>query len=75
MMEVQRLSIMIKMLKSDTAESQERQIARIKKEIETLTNDLQMREAKLEKLKNKDSPVNVVGILTEDEIPNTAEVV
>ena len=64
---------MIKMLKSDNIEAEERQIARLKKEIARLTNDLQKREHTLEKLKNKDSPVNVVGIASELEIPVTVE--
>jgi hypothetical protein len=38
------MSIMIKMLKSDNAETEKRNIAKIKKEIEFLTEDLQQRE-------------------------------
>jgi hypothetical protein len=38
------MSIMIKMLKSDNAEIEQRKIEKIKKEIEFLTEDLQQRE-------------------------------
>jgi hypothetical protein len=64
--------MLIKILKSDRTEMEERQIARLKKEIETLTDELQMRELTLEKLKNKDSTVNVVAVASElpiEEIP------
>ena len=66
------MSMLIKILKSDRTEMEERQIARLKKEIETLTYELQMRELTLEKLKNKESPVNVVAVASElpiEEIP------
>jgi molecular chaperone GrpE (heat shock protein) len=65
---------MIKMLKSDNAENEERQIARLKKEIERLTNELQKSEQNLEKFKNKKSSVEVVGIANEPEVAVTAEV-
>lgn len=47
------MSMMVKILRSDDAESEERQIARIKKEIEFLTVDLQIKEDNLRKLKQK----------------------
>ena len=45
------MSTMVKILKSENAESEERHIEKIKREIEFLTEDLQFREAKLEELK------------------------
>jgi hypothetical protein len=47
------MSTLIKILKSDDVESEERQIARMKKEIEFLTIDLQVREEKLQKMRQK----------------------
>lgn len=47
------MSNFIKILKSDDAESEERQIARMKKEIEFLTIDLQEHEERLQKIKQK----------------------
>jgi hypothetical protein len=44
---------MVKMLKSNDAEAEERQISRIKKEIEFLSFDLQGREEKLQRIKQK----------------------
>lgn len=46
------MAMMVKILKSDSPEMEERQISRIKKEIEFLTEDLQLREEKL-KVKHK----------------------
>jgi len=43
------MSIMVKMLKSNDAETEERQISRIKKESEFLKFDLQVREEKLQR--------------------------
>ena len=43
----------MKILKSDNIETEERQIARLKKEITLLTEDLQFREITLEQLRNK----------------------
>ncbi len=47
------MSTFIKILKSDDAESEERQIARMKKEIEFLTIDLQVHEERLQKIRQK----------------------
>ena len=47
------MSMLVKILKSDDFETEQRQIARIKKEIDYLTEDLQIREEKAMKLKNK----------------------
>jgi hypothetical protein len=47
------VSTFIKILKSDDAENEERQIARMKKEIEFLTIDLQVHEERLQKIKQK----------------------
>ena len=47
------MSTFIKILKSDYAESEERQIARMKKELEFLTVDLQIHEDRLQKIKQK----------------------
>jgi len=66
------MSMMIKMLKSEGVEMEERQIARLRKEIETLTYELQMREDALARLKNKDSPVKIVAAPREPEILETA---
>jgi hypothetical protein len=41
------MAMMARILKSTDAEAQERQIVRIKKEIEFLTEDLELREQKL----------------------------
>jgi len=43
----------IKILKSDDAESEERQIARMKKELEFLTIDLQIHEERLLRIRQK----------------------
>ena len=48
-----KMTMMMKILKSDNIETEERQIARLKKEITHLTEDLQVREMILEQLKNK----------------------
>jgi hypothetical protein len=45
--------MMAKILFSDNEETEQKQIARIKKEIEFLTEDLQLREEKIEKVRNK----------------------
>ncbi len=66
------MSMMIKMLKSEGVEMEERQIARIRKEIETLTYELQMREDALARLKNKDSQVKIAAAPREPEILVTA---
>jgi hypothetical protein len=47
------VSTFIKILKSDDAESEERQIARMKKEIEFLTIDIQVHEERLQKIRQK----------------------
>ena len=47
------MSNFIKILKSDDAETEERQIARMKKELEFLTVDLQIHEERLLKIKQK----------------------
>jgi hypothetical protein len=47
------MSIMIKMLKSDNAEIEQRKIEKIKKEIEFLTEDLQQREMIVLKHRNR----------------------
>ncbi len=47
------MSTFIKILKSDDAEAEERQIARMKKELELLTIDLQIHEERLLKIKQK----------------------
>ena len=47
------MSMMVKILKSDTLEAEERQIERIKEEIEFLTIDLQIKEDKLQRIKRK----------------------
>ncbi len=47
------MSMMVKILKSDTLEAEERQIERIKEEIGFLTIDLQIKEDKLTRLKRK----------------------
>jgi hypothetical protein len=47
------MSSFIKILKSDDAESEERQIARMKKELEFLTVDLQIHEERLQKIRQK----------------------
>jgi len=47
------MSTLVKILMSDEAESEERQIARIRKEIEFLTIDLQIKEEKLRNIKQK----------------------
>ncbi len=44
---------MVKILKSDNAETEQRRITKIKKEIEFLTEDLQQRETILVKLRNR----------------------
>ncbi|HLN46349.1 MAG TPA: hypothetical protein VK209_11645 [Candidatus Sulfotelmatobacter sp.] len=44
---------MVKILKSDEAENEERQIARMKKEIEFLTIDLQIHEERLLQIRQK----------------------
>jgi len=45
--------MMVKILKSDNIETEERQIARLKKEITHLTEDLQLREMTLDQLRSK----------------------
>jgi hypothetical protein len=45
-----KMTMMVKILKSDNIETEERQIARLKKEITLLTEDLQLREMTLEQL-------------------------
>ena len=45
------MAMMIKILKSDSLETEERQVERLKKEIVFLTEDLQTREKNLERLK------------------------
>jgi hypothetical protein len=47
------MSMMVKILKSDNVEAEERQIERIKEEIEFLTIDLQIKEDKLQRIKRK----------------------
>ena len=47
------MTMMMKILKSDNIETEERQIARLKKEITLLTEDLQFREITLEQLRNR----------------------
>jgi hypothetical protein len=47
------MSNFIKILKSGDVESEERQIARMKKEIEFLTIDLQIHEDRLQKIRQK----------------------
>jgi len=47
------MSTLVKILMSDEAESEERQIAQIRKEIEFLTIDLQIKEEKLRNIKQK----------------------
>ncbi len=47
------MSTMVKILKSDNAETEQRRITKIKKEIEFLTEDLQQRETILVKLRNR----------------------
>ncbi len=47
------MSTFIKILKSDDAESEERQVARMKKELEFLTIDLQVHEERLQKMRQK----------------------
>jgi len=47
------MTMMVKILKSDNIETEERQIARLKKEITHLTADLQLREITLKQLRNK----------------------
>ncbi len=47
------MSTFVKILKSDDIASEERQIARMKKEIEFLTIDLQIHEERLLKIKQK----------------------
>lgn len=47
------MSTMVKILKSNEAESEERQIARMKKEIEFLTIDLQIHEERLQRIRQK----------------------
>ena len=51
--EVNKMSMMVKILKSDNVEAEERQIERIKEEIEFLTIDLQIKEDKLQRIKRK----------------------
>jgi hypothetical protein len=47
------MSTMVRILKSDNAEIEQRKIAKIKKEIEFLTEDLQQRETILLKIRGK----------------------
>jgi hypothetical protein len=47
------MSTFIKILKSDDAESEARQVARMKKELEFLTIDLQVHEERLQKMRQK----------------------
>jgi hypothetical protein len=47
------MSMMVRILKSDNAETEQRKIARIKKEIEFLTEDLQQRETILLKSRGR----------------------
>ncbi len=48
------MSTLVRILKSDDMECEERKIARIKKEIEFLTIDLQQEEKKLLKMRQID---------------------
>ena len=48
-----KMTMMMKILKSDNIETEERKIARLKKEITLLTEDLQFREITLEQLRNR----------------------
>ena len=48
-----KMTMMMKILKSDNIETEERQITRLKKEITHLTEDLHLREMILEQLRNK----------------------
>jgi len=41
----------VKILKSDNVEAEERHIEKLKREIEFLTEDLQLRESRLEKIR------------------------
>jgi hypothetical protein len=68
------MSEMIKMLTSSTIESEQRQIARLKRSIENLNYELQMRELNLERLKNKDSPLKIVAAPSGPEIREPAEI-
>ncbi len=45
------MSTFVKILKSDGTHNEEREIAKIKKEIEFLTIDLQLREERLQKIR------------------------
>ena len=47
------MSTFIKILKSDDVESEARQVARMKKELEFLTIDLQVHEERLQKMRQK----------------------
>lgn len=47
------MAMMMKILKSDNAEVETRQVERLKKEIEFLTIDVELREMKIQKLRNK----------------------
>ncbi len=47
------MSTIVRILKSDDAETEERQIARMKKEIEFLTIDLQVHEERLQRIRQK----------------------
>ncbi len=47
------MSTLIKILRSDNAETEQRRISKIKKEIEFLTEDLQQRETILLKLRDR----------------------
>ncbi len=47
------MSTIVRILKSDDAETEERQIARMKKEIEFLTIDLQVHEDRLQRIRQK----------------------
>ena len=47
------MSTFIKILKSDDVESEARQVARMKKELEFLTIDLQVHEERLQKMRTK----------------------
>jgi hypothetical protein len=47
------MSTFVRILKSDDVENEERQVARMKKEIEFLTIDLQVHEERLQKMRQK----------------------
>jgi hypothetical protein len=47
------MTTFIKILKSDDVESEARQVARMKKELEFLTIDLQVHEERLQRMRQK----------------------